>query len=1160
MTSTLTHRQDINPEDIAIDNDESEATKKRALNGDVGEAEGVTVTEVKRVPGGNKRKNKTEPDPFEQARKAIEQQLPSNNDEAQVRKKANAQSGKDDREAIRKAERTSLKQPISPLEKEACTKAVPSRDAYAAAGGDAARKKALQQAAAVAETLRITSLWDKTGPLGRYGYFWPHYDAMQRDETLVKIDFIIDYINNMLLIADTPTSLERCKVAFRVCKPSEEYTDATLQYKYSDARESDDNDENFRINPNTIPCDMKPYKFRRNIFDEARDPNSPDAAPIVERHPLLNTIGEVVNLLQTSSDTTGAKKRKDAAIAALQAKKRALAAAAEASATKKRKTSKADDGSRNTTDSNDGDEDDDKESDVVDHDSDAAIVKALTEKKDVTAMPAEDISRLIGAPRSLYMPMYTTKYERDHPHFMITMHQRLLIGVLNGLPMKHTSEKLREEVSLRAAACRVFGLDENKPSTWSIRYIEKMAAVMAGYVTALIYRIKRKEDELTYVYGAERAVELRDAVYFKRLRRIFHQLNQLTQYVLAEAGAFQYGLEPAVPDKLSILAMSAVSPYLNDPIHAAKMNPLTKYVRRLLEKCLKNGYRRSNGVVFKEVIANGYRTNAFIEYMDIKSFCWDVPNMYEDPETFNVATASSNFCDAAAHLLTNLAVPEFFPEVKRQQFVWSFKNGIYDGARDEFWPYDKADDPDELRAKPDPPHRRAESSARYIDVDFDYKRLMSKEARENPARIMPSEVQKIFDDQKLSPEVQEWAWAFIGRLFFPQRMFDNWQIVFWIKGVAGVGKSTLSHAIKAAYEPRDIGIMQNNIEPQFGLEPFIDKFLLIAPDVKGNFTLDSAVFQTMASADEMSISRKNHVARTVPAFLIPQLYLCNVFPRWVDASGSIQRRIMALLLDVPIAEGVKDTSLEERMVKKVDQIIVCACRFYKQKLVTVGTKDIWNCVPQDFKIARDQVARQTADMVPFFQQYLIVTENAEDFVEVRDLEVLFKREGAIGQNDSVRGGGIFSIKVEGQIGSFQQGLQVSLNKTLNRKVIHGCRMNVDAARQKRGDFNWKPEFSKFFTEEEVQVFNKKREDDKAAQEAKRQREAAERQQENQDRLKENAAERLKEDAAERLKEDEQDGQKAGINIDNDNANNKSSGAGTKRKRSSGKEITVTEVK
>jgi len=889
-------------------------------------------------------------------------------------------------------------------------------------------RKLRQEAEATAASLRITSLWDWRGPLRKTQYFWPRCNAEEHDQSLVRLDWILDYLNNMLLIVDTPTTLARHKLLLNYEKEAGHYR---REFSLLE-RVSTDDPSAVDINVNTVECNDEPYEFSIGKFS---------AAPKQSTH-----IREELKPLQTNISAIKAMPMRNG-----------------------RRVRASKDLLNDATSCCTLSEDDDTDAEDKRHSgaADNAWQNGNSMKVGAVRLSGEQLARALGLDRGQYTPMLITQYEIDHPHNMSPLHQRLFIGQLNGFMLKHTPGQL-SELTIVDVAPKVFGLDPDNVSAWSPEYIVALARQMSAYITMLLMRLKRKGHELKHVYGEQFALRLRKCFYSNRLRKIQYQVQTMMRHLLVMASAFQRNNKPTIPERPTLLTLSVLAPALTDADLYEDMNAMQRTVRRLLEECQDNGYRRRDGRIYKQVYCNGYRTNAFVPYKaeksDIEDFVWRSPDMNMQTSLWLDHSKTGNLCSNVIHYLKNVNAPEFFPDLQRLQYVWSFRNGIYDGRQDRFWAYDSA----EIHEDAASPYFGSECSARFIDIEFDADHLMSQDTKQNPRLIRVDPMERIFDSQHLSQEVRDWAWGFTGRLYFPVRLLDNWQVVFWLRGVAGTGKSTYAHAIEAPYEAGDLGFIQNNIEEKFGLEPLVDRFLIVAPEVKANFSLDAAVFQLLAAGDEVSVARKGRSAVQIPAWKVPQLYVSNVVPRWIDSSGSIQRRIMCLMFECVVPEEQKDTTLEETLKQQLDALIVRACRSYHKIRKVIGNDDVWRHVPEAFKLARDDVRNETTGLARFFGEVLVVTDNPDDYVDIDDLQTLHQFQNRDPNGASQKVVDAFAKQLRRDLPSFHNLRVEQLDQLTRTSVVRRCRLHLPKARQIRANQEWLPDVSKYCTREDLE--------------------------------------------------------------------------------------------
>jgi hypothetical protein len=307
--------------------------------------------------------------------------------------------------------------------------------------------------------------------------------------------------------------------------------------------------------------------------------------------------------------------------------------------------------------------------------------------------------------------------------------------------------------------------------------------------------------------------------------------------------------------------------------------------------------------------------------------------------------------------------------IEKNRNVFSFNNGLYvtmikdddHGYVDEWIPYIDAANMISL------PHaskrmRSELTSCNCFPFDFD----ISTRPRPNEPNYSYNNwfniiVDKcptfkfLMDNQKWSMDVQRWLCIMIGRCLHNVNDLDSWQVVPFLLGPAGTGKSTiLSSIVKRFYKRGDVGIMSNNIDKRFdrGLSEISNKFLFIAPEIQGNFNLPYEEFQCIVSGETIMV---NAIQARGVIWNVPGMLAGNEIPKYLNKSASIEsgngfeisRRLVVFRLDekVKIASGWNFSKILE---EEIGHILHACNRGYLEAANLYGhCGDIWEVVPRD---------------------------------------------------------------------------------------------------------------------------------------------------------------------------------------------------------------------
>lgn len=415
--------------------------------------------------------------------------------------------------------------------------------------------------------------------------------------------------------------------------------------------------------------------------------------------------------------------------------------------------------------------------------------------------------------------------------------------------------------------------------------------------------------------------------------------------------------------KMREAAHQATDPIANDdwgvsnfiPFNYNDSNNTEKLVTAMLFYFWNNRYRRSKEACYKPIMTKeGFNSRAF-EYVDkvesiMYKMCSDQYGQYQ----LWKAIMAGNAQRTALRFVLNCHDCRF-PDLVKSRYVMSFRNGIYVvydelgddlDMSDKFYPYNT------------PEFARNASklvACRHFDEDFD-ESMMTQNWQEIDTPLFYS----VFYYQKVPKEaINAMVKYLIGRLLYDVGKLDDNQLVLYILGTAGTGKSTiLNNVLGKFYETDDVGVVSNNIEKKFGLASLYTNFLLIAPEVKRDFCLNQTEWQSMISGEKMSLAKKNEATVTLK-WKSPLVMAGNTLPSYNDNSGSVSRRIAMIKFEDMVKKS--DSSLSDKLEKEIQRLIVKANRGYLEYVKyarETDDSDIWSKLPQYFRNARIQVASQ----------------------------------------------------------------------------------------------------------------------------------------------------------------------------------------------------------
>lgn len=370
----------------------------------------------------------------------------------------------------------------------------------------------------------------------------------------------------------------------------------------------------------------------------------------------------------------------------------------------------------------------------------------------------------------------------------------------------------------------------------------------------------------------------------------------------------------------------------------SKLKPFQKILLKLFDVLEKLHYKKKNDILYEE-IQNPHKTHAWKPVCTMIEFVHQYSSMSEDYENWLLLTSSkdmdkqieSYFMKTSDSRLTTL-------KINRNMF--SFKNGIYFTVADKFIPYGSEDYKVLLHT---------DISAKYFDIEFRY-----HEPESNPQNISTPHLDSIYLYQGLSQEVIDINKMFLGRMLYNIGDFDQWQVIPFLLGSGGTGKSTIHNIVRSFYDHEDVGVIGNNYQKIFGLSDIYDKKVFVAPEIKRDWGIDQAEFQEIVSGGKVNINRKNKSSISV-SWTTPGILAGNENPGFVDNASSIQRRVVVTRFDKKVLNN--DPELGAKLDSEMDAIIKQCNLFYIKYANLYRNTDIWTWLPKYFQDTQDLMAK-----------------------------------------------------------------------------------------------------------------------------------------------------------------------------------------------------------
>ena len=331
----------------------------------------------------------------------------------------------------------------------------------------------------------------------------------------------------------------------------------------------------------------------------------------------------------------------------------------------------------------------------------------------------------------------------------------------------------------------------------------------------------------------------------------------------------------------------------------------------VLDRLVLYQYRLHKGACFEEIFSpdTGKSTHAWKEVCKVKEFIAREVTQEKCYAVYQCYTSGGyNLCENMEKFFIHSSIQSRFPLLNPCRSIQSFKNGLYHAIHMAFYPFGEeeewlrlcqqaADRLSDDRGGPNvdefTPPTRKDATLVYYDKVFPHGDLLNSAATLD--EIDENELQTpvldgLLSYQQLSSHSIRNMHMLIGRLLYPNKMYDRWSIILVIIGVAGAGKSSMVDFVCGYFAEEGIFTLGSNAQPEFFLQGAQYAQLLVISEMDKKSQIPQKPMQSWATGERVPINQKGlPVIQHTPDSQM--FWVGNVMMEYDNESNGIGRRV-----------------------------------------------------------------------------------------------------------------------------------------------------------------------------------------------------------------------------------------------------------------------------